>query len=168
MTDLATYIPEEVTVLLAGFIPVSGFIDGSFVSVTKDIKPFTSKRTADGTVSRMYNNDQTYTITISLYSGSDSNDALTKLWQLDEVTQGKGKFPLFVKDSSGSDLFFSSTTWIEGIPPLVKSNNFDTRTWTLRSSFGVINIGGNGSPESLLNDLVNIAASALPALEGII
>lgn len=164
---LATYVPEDVTILLAGLIPVVGVIEGSFISISKDVKPFISKRTADGTVSRKYNNDQTYTVTISLVSGSDTNDVLTKLWQLDEITQ-RGKFPLMVKDASGSDLFFSTTTWIEGLPSLVKSTTFDTRTWTLRSSSAVINIGGNGDAESLLTDIVNIAASALPALKGLI
>lgn len=165
MAQLATYMPEEVTILLAG-IPVSGFIQGSFISVDKDVKPFTSKRTADGTVSRMYNNDQTYTITLTLYSGSDSNQLLTRLWQLDEITQ-RGKFPLMIKDGSGSDLFFSTTTWIEGIPSLVKSNQYEPRAWTLRSSSAIINIGGNGDAESILNDIVSIAASALPALNGL-
>lgn len=166
MAQLATYMPEEVTILLAG-IPVSGFIQGSFISVDKDVKPFTSKRTADGTVSRMYNNDQTYTITLTLYSGSDSNQLLTRLWQLDEITQ-RGKFPLMIKDGSGSDLFFSTTTWIEGIPSLVKSNQYEPRAWTLRSSSAIINIGGNGDAESILNDIVGIAASALPSLKGLI
>lgn len=166
MAQLATYMPEEVTILLAG-IPVSGFIQGSFISVDKDVKPFTSKRTADGTVSRMYNNDQTYTITLTLYSGSDSNQLLTRLWQLDEITQ-RAKFPLMIKDGSGSDLFFSTTTWIEGIPSLVKSNQYEPRAWTLRSSSAIINIGGNGDAESILNDIVSIAASALPSLKGLI
>lgn len=166
MAQLATYMPEEVTILLAG-IPVSGFIQGSFISVDKDVKPFTSKRTADGTVSRMYNNDQTYTINLTLYSGSDSNQLLTRLWQLDEITQ-RGKFPLMIKDGSGSDLFFSTTTWIEGIPSLVKSNQYEPRAWTLRSSSAIINIGGNGDAESILNDIVSIAASALPSLNGLI
>lgn len=166
MAQLATYMPEEVTILLAG-IPVSGFIQGSFISVDKDVKPFTSKRTADGTVSRMYNNDQTYTITLTLYSGSDSNQLLTRLWQLDEITQ-RGKFPLMIKDGSGSDLFFSTTTWIEGIPSLVKSNQYEPRAWTLRSSSAIINIGGNGDAESVLNDIVSIAASALPSLNGLL
>lgn len=166
MAQLATYMPEEVTILLAG-IPVSGFIQGSFISVDKDVKPFTSKRTADGTVSRMYNNDQTYTITLTLYSGSDSNQLLTRLWQLDEITQ-RGKFPLMIKDGSGSDLFFSTTTWIEDIPSLVKSNQYEPRAWTLRSSSAIINIGGNGDAESILNDIVSIAASALPSLKGLI
>jgi hypothetical protein len=167
MTQLATYIPEEVNVLIGGLLPISGFVDGTFLEVRKDIIPFSSTRTPDGTVARLYNNDQTYTITLTLYSGSDSNDVLTKFWQLDEITQ-RGKFPLMIRDSSGSDMFFSTTTWIESPASIVKSNNFDSRTWVLRSSQAVINIGGNGDAASILGSLVNLAISAIPTIEGII
>lgn len=164
--DLFTYSPEEVSVLVAGFIPLAGFIDGTFINIDKDVMPFTSVRTPDGTVARLYNNDQTYTITITLHNGSESNELLTKLWQLDEISQ-RGKFPLFIKDNSGSDLFFSTNTWIEQVPSLIKSNSIDSRVWVLRSSQAVINIGGNGNVSSILEDIVNIATSALPAIEGI-
>lgn len=162
---LFSYCPEEVNVLVAGFIPITGFVDGTFINITKDVMPFTSVRTPDGTVSRMYNNDQTYTIEISLYNGSQTNDVLTKLWQVDEITQ-VGKFPILVKDNSGTDLFFSTTTWIEQTPSMAKSSTVDTRTWILRSSQAVINFGGNENVSSLINDLVNIATSGLPILEG--
>lgn len=164
---LFSYCPEEVNVLVAGFIPLKGFVDGTFVNITKDVMPFSSARTADGTVSRLYNNDQTYTIEISLYNGSQDNDVLTKLWQLDEITQ-RGKFPLLIKDNSGTDLFFSTTTWIEQVPSMTKSASVDTRTWVLRSSQALINYGGNEQVSSLINDLVNLASSALPALEGVL
>ena len=164
---LFSYCPEEVNVLVAGFIPLKGFVDGTFINITKDVMPFSSARTADGTVSRLYNNDQTYTIEISLYNGSQDNDVLTKLWQLDEITQ-RGKFPLLIKDNSGTDLFFSTTTWIEQVPSMTKSASVDTRTWVLRSSQALINYGGNEQVSSLINDLVNLASSALPALEGVL
>lgn len=164
---LFSYCPEEVNVLVAGFIPITGFVDGTFINITKDVMPFTSVRTPDGTVSRMYNNDQTYTIEISLYNGSQTNDVLTKLWQVDEITQ-VGKFPILVKDNSGTDLFFSTTTWIEQTPSMAKSSTVDTRTWVLRSSQAVINFGGNENVSNLINDLVNIATSGLPILEGIL
>ena len=164
---LFSYCPEEVNVLVAGFIPLSGFVDGTFVNITKDVMPFSSARTADGTVSRLYNNDQTYTIEISLYNGSQTNDILTKLWQLDEITQ-KGKFPILIKDNSGTDLFFSTSTWIEQLPSMTKSTSVDTRTWVMRSSQAVINYGGNEEVSSLLNDLINAASSALPIVEGIL
>lgn len=167
MASLGTYVPEEVTVLLAGLIPVEGFAAGTFVYIEKDIMPFTSVKTPDGTMARMYHSDQTYTITLTLHNGSKTNDILTKLWQVDEITQ-RGKFPLFIKDHSGSDLFFSTTTWVEQLPALAKSGTADTRSWSLRSAQAVINIGGNDEASSLLQDLVNVAASALPAIEGII
>lgn len=164
---LFSYCPEEVNVLVAGFLPIKGFVDGTFINITKDVMPFSSARTPDGTVSRLYNNDQTYTIELSLYNGSQDNDILTKLWQLDEITQ-RGKFPLLIKDNSGTDLFFSTTSWIEQVPSMTKSASVDTRTWVLRSSQAIINIGGNEEVSSLINDLVNAASSALPILEGIL
>jgi len=167
MADIFNYCPDEVSCLIGGILPVSGFIDGTFISVTKDLVPFSSGRTADGMVGRIYNNDQTYTITLTLHCGSPSNDVLTKFWQLDEISQ-KGKFSLFVKDRSGSDLLFSTNTWIEGLPTMSKSSGIDTRTWVLRSSQAIINYGSNSSEESLVQDLVNLAIGALPALQGII
>jgi len=164
--NLATYIPEDCTFLVFG-IPLDGFAKGTFISITKDINPFTTVKTPDGTVARLYNSDQTYTIALTLYSGSDSNDVLTKLWLLDEVTQ-RGKFPTFIKDGSGSDLFFSTTSWIESVPPIIKSDSFEGRTWVIRSSQAVINIGGNGDASSILNDLVNLASSALPIVEDVL
>lgn len=165
--SLFTYNPESVNVLLAGFINISGFVDGTFIDISKDVMPFTSIRTTDGMVGRLYNNDQTYTITLTLHCGSDSNSLLTKMWQLDEITQ-RGKFPLLIKDFSGSDLFFSTSTWIEGIPSIVKSNDVDTRTWVLKSSQAIINVGSNGEPSGLLEDIVNLATGSLTALEGIL
>lgn len=167
MADIFNYCPDEVSCLIGGILPVSGFIDGTFISVTKDLVPFSSGRTADGMVGRIYNNDQTYTITLTLHCGSPSNDVLTKFWQLDEISQ-KGKFSLFVKDRSGSDLLFSTNTWIEGPPTMSKSSSVDTRVWILRSSQAIINYGSNSTEESLVQDLVNLAIGSLPSLEGII
>lgn len=168
MSSLFNYSPEAVTVLALGFVPIEGFVDGTFISINKDILPSVAVRTPDGTVARVMNYDQTYTISLTLHNGSESNEILTKLWQLDEISQGRGKFPLLVKDSSGSDLFFSTTTWIEQIPSLDKSVGIDQRTWVLRSAFATINVGGNGDQSSLLEDLVNTITSALPALNGVV
>ncbi|MNF76583.1 hypothetical protein D3C84_587000 [compost metagenome] len=162
--SLFSYNPDTVDVLIAGFIPVKGFIDGTFISIDKDVQPSTAARTPDGTVARVKNNDATYTIQCTLHNGSESNDLLTKLWQLDEISQGKAKFPLLLKDQSGTDLFFSTTSWIEQVPALVKSTSIDSRTWTIRSAFAVINIGGNGEVSSLLEDIANSVFSAAGGL----
>ena len=163
MPTIFNYCPESVNCLIAGIIPVTGFVDGTFISVDKDEMPYSSIRMPDGTVARKYNNSQTYTITLTLHNGAETNNLLTKMWQLDELTQ-RGKFPLLIKDQSGSDLLFSTESWIEGIPSLTKSNAIDSRVWVIKSAYAVINIGGNESESALLQDITNIAASALPGL----
>lgn len=163
MPTLFNYIPEAVNCLIAGFIPIEGFVDGTFISVDKDEMPFTSVRMPDGTIARKYTNSKTYTITITLHNGSETNNLLTKMWQVDELTQ-MGKFPLLIKDQSGSDLLFSTESWIESIPSLTKSNGIDSRVWVIKSAYAVINIGGNEEQSGLIGDIVNIATSALPGL----
>lgn len=160
---LATYIPEEVVCLIGGVLPVEGFVDGTFIKITKDMVPFTPIRTTDGVISRIYNNDQTYTVEITLHSGSSSNDVLTKFWQLDELSQ-RGKFPLFIKDGSGSDLFFSGSAWIESPASISKGNTFEPRVWIIKASQAAINIGGNNGESEIIQDLLNIASSVLPGL----
>jgi len=163
MTNLFSYIPESVNCLIGGIIPVEGFVDGTFISVDKDEMPYSSIRMPDGTVARKKNTSQTYTITITLHNGAETNNLLTKMWQIDELTD-RGKFPLLIKDQSGSDLLFSTESWIEGIPSMTKSNAIDSRVWVIKSAYAVINIGGNEEESSLLQDITNIAASALPGL----
>lgn len=164
--DVANYSPEDVNCLAFG-IPLNGFADGTFISISKDKIPYGSTETADGQVARLYTNSQTYTISLTFHRGSTSNDILTKLWQLDELSQA-GKFPIFIKDLSGTDLFFSTNTWIEGVPNMVQSTNFDTRTWVLKSSQAVINIGSNQDASGILQDLVNLATGAASIIEGVL
>ena len=163
MPTLFSYIPESVNCLIGGIIPVEGFVDGTFISVDKDEMPYSSIRMPDGTVARKKNTSQTYTITITLHNGAETNNLLTKMWQIDELTD-RGKFPLLIKDQSGSDLLFSTESWIEGIPSLTKSNAIDSRVWVIKSAYALINVGGNEEESSLLQDITNIAASALPGL----
>ena len=163
MPTLFSYIPESVNCLIGGIIPVEGFVDGTFISVDKDEMPYSSVRMPDGTVARKKNTSQTYTITITLHNGAETNNLLTKMWQIDELTD-RGKFPLLIKDQSGSDLLFSTESWIEGIPSMTKSNAIDSRVWVIKSAYAVINIGGNEEESSLLQDITNIAVSALPGL----
>lgn len=164
--SIANYSPDEVRCLAFG-IPLTGFSNETFITITKDRVPYTTTETPDGTIARLYTNSQTYTIALTFHRGSTSNDVLTKLWQLDEITQ-RMKFPLLIKDLSGTDLFFSSTTWVEGIPSVVESSTFDTRTWVLRSSQAVINVGSNKDASGILQDLANLALGAASIIEGVI
>ena len=164
---LGTYSPEDVNILVAGIVPITGLAAGSFVTISKNMQPFSAQRTSDGQVARLYNNDQTYTITITLHSAAESNDVLTKLSLLDQ-TLLKGIFPLLIKDVKGTSFFFSTSTWIEAEPDQEFSDQISTRIWTLRSSQAISNIGSNVEPAGLLDDLMNTVTAAAPIIGGIL
>lgn len=158
---VSTYSPEDVIILLAGVIPVDGYTDGTFISIKKNTSIYSTSTSADGIVTRQYNDDQTYTITLTLANYSSSNDILTKLYQVDLITH-RAKFPILMKDTSGSSLFAATTCWVESIPELSFSNEIGSRTWTIYACQGVINIGGNDDASGLIEDLANAAISSLP------
>lgn len=52
MATLFNYVPESVNCLVAGFIPIEGFVDGTFITVDKDEMPYSSVRMPDGTIAK--------------------------------------------------------------------------------------------------------------------
>lgn len=161
--SMLTYSPEDISILLLGFIPVEGYIDGTFVSISKDLPPFASSITADGQQSRVHRASSTYTMRLTLSNVSPTNDVLTKLWQIDELTKS-GKFPVMVKDQLGTSMFFSATSWIESLPSLYYSDRVTEREWVIKCAESVINIGGNDGASGLIQDLFNTVASAAPSI----
>ena len=98
MSSLAHYSPEDVTVLLGGVYPLDGFVDGSFVSIQKDSPNFTTKVTADGSISRTRNASSLYTVTVTLASFANTNKILTALAELDYRAMD-ARLLLLIKDS---------------------------------------------------------------------
>lgn len=151
--------PADVKILLGGFHEVVGFVDGSFVSISKVQQPFTSVRAMDGTMARTYHMDTRYTLSLTIAQSSPSNDLFTKLWMLDEATKSVF-FPLFIKDGLGSSMFYASQCWISQPPPITYSNDVDTRNWIFDCNGGVINIGSNTDNLNITEDVVDIIGSA--------
>lgn len=161
--DLFTYNPEEVNVLVAGVVPIVGFATGTFISANKDEDSFKLVRTSDGQFTRVDNESDAWTITLTLHRGSVSNDFLTRIWNFDRLTK-EGKLPLLIKDQSGSDLLFSTNAWIEKPPQMDQSDSVDTRVWVFRSTNTYVNVGNNVNPSETLTDILNIGLSAIPGI----
>ena len=167
MALLGTYSPEDVNILVAGIVPIEGLAAGSFLTISKNLQPFTTQRTSDGQIARLHNLDDTYSITLTLHSASESNDVLTILSNIDQ-TLLKGKFPLFIKDTKGTSFFYSTTTWIESVPDQEFADTITDRVWVLRSSQAVTNIGSNVQASGVLEDLLKTMIAAAPAFGGIL
>lgn len=164
---LNIYSPADVIIVLGGVVNISGYLDGTFLEMQKDIAPYRSRRTPDGTTARLYVNDKNYTVRFTLAHTSESNEILSKIQQIDEITQ-LGFFPLLIKDLRGSSLFFSPAAWIEGIPNQVFSTNVEGRTWEIKATGVLSTIGGNDSPDNLFDDLIKTVLAAAPQLGDII
>lgn len=163
MSNLAHYSPEDVIVLVAGSIPIAGMAEGTFISVSKEDAPFTTKISADGVVSRNYINSQVYNVTLTLHSASASNDVLTKLWIVDESTQ-RGKFSLLIRDPLGSSHFHSNVAWISKTPQMEFADKISNREWTITCTQVDINYGGNDDPSLLFDDLLSTPLGRIPAI----
>lgn len=161
--SIHSYSPEEVDFLIAGLVPVRGFVDGTFIDIRKNVTPYGLHTSTDGLNSRVYRNSNTYTAQITLSSTSESNEILTKIWQLDEITQ-MGKFPIIIKDNFGSSLFFSATAWIQQPADMYYSNRITDRVWIFQCTQCTFTVGGNEEPSGAIEDLVNGIISSIPSL----
>ncbi|QXV71730.1 putative structural protein [Pseudomonas phage psageK4] len=162
MASLLNYSPNDVTITVAGLYSVTGYAEGTFVRITKDTQQISTTRAMDGTMSRVKSPDTGWKVEITLAQSSSGNDIFSTLWNVDKVT-GMGKFPLFIKDGSGSTMFMAATAWIEEIPDIIFSNQMETRTWRFGATDVIINVGGNGDGD--LSSILGLSASVLPVLQ---
>lgn len=139
-----TYDPSDVQIIL-GTTPISGFADGTFISVSMDENQFTKTVGADGNVSRSKSNNRTGTATLTLQQTSQSNDFLSALQAADELANG-GAVPMMIKEiGSGSTLVFTQAAWIEKLPDVSYSKDIEDRSWTIATAQLQTFIGGNST-----------------------
>lgn len=162
MASLLTYSPSDVTITVAGLYSVTGYAEGTFIRITKDTQQVNTVRAMDGTVSRIKSPDTGWKVEITLAQSSSGNDIFSTLWNADRVT-GMGKFPLFIKDGSGSTMFMAATAWIEEIPDIIFSNQMQDRTWRFAATDVIVNVGGNNKED--LASAFGLGASVLPILD---
>lgn len=153
MATLGTYSPEDVVVLFGGVHRLTGFVDGTFVNISKDEASFLTRVTSDGRVTRVHSSNPIYSVGITLHSGSESNQVLSYALKVDEATK-MGKFPLIIKDKMGGSLFFSATSWIETYPNTNFSVNIEDREWIIKCSQATLNVGGNEAMSTVSEDVL--------------
>lgn len=137
-----TYAPDLVITSVNG-VPITGFADGTFISISPAADRFTKTVGADREVARAKSNDNTYEVTITLLSTSLSNDYLTSLLNADKLANA-GKFVLQIKDLNGTTLFFWQSAWIKTPPTVEFSKEITERAWVIDTGQADIEyIGGN-------------------------
>jgi len=124
-----TFDPKSVIVSIGG-VPLSGFADGTFLTIDRDENAFTKVTGADGTSTRVKSNNRSGSMTLTLKQSSPSNDILSGFAALDEISNS-GVVPILIKDLSGNSLYFSATGWIQKYPTSEFSKDISNRAWVL-------------------------------------
>ena len=138
---LPPYDPAQIIVTV-GARAISGYSDGTFVTVQRNADTFSMKSGCDGFVARAKTNDFTGSITITLLQTSPDNDYLTAL-MLEGEQQNAGVFPVKITDNLGTSVMFSANGWIRKPPNVEFSREVGSREWTIDVDRLEMYVGGS-------------------------
>ncbi len=146
--SVQTFSPEFVDIIIStGDINhiVTGFQDGSMVTIEPATERFTPTVGAKGEEYRAHQPSRAVSATIGLSQTSHSNDILFQLLENDRDTLD-GTFTMTVKDSSGTTIYTDEFAYIQEEPSQAFSGGgtIEAREWTIRLPKPSYNIGGNG------------------------
>jgi hypothetical protein len=126
--SIVTYSPGEVALSIGGNL-ITGFADGTFVVVEREVDAMTKVVGADGEVSRTQSANYSGTLTLTLKQTSDSNRVLGA-YLLDDEADGSGVFDVLCNDNLDNKIF-ASEGWIQKGPNVEFSSELTNREWTI-------------------------------------
>lgn len=140
---MKVYDGDQVTVSIAG-IPLSGYADGEFLTISFESNLFDDVVGTDGEVTRSKTNDRRATATVKLMQTSDSNDLLSALYNTDDrAPNGAGIGAFLVEDNQGRSIYSASECWIQKAPDVSFDRTATEREWTIRIARLEFFQGGN-------------------------
>jgi hypothetical protein len=131
--------------IIAGGVPISGFADGTFLSVENNEDAYSLQVGTDGEAPRSRTNNNSARFTITLQQGSLGNAILSGLHTADKLAPGGvGCFPVLVKDLGGTSLYACEKAWIVKRPGAEFGRESGSREWIIETDNLAIAIdGGN-------------------------
>jgi hypothetical protein len=138
---MKTYAPEEVSLILDGNI-ISGFAEGTFISVARDEDAFTYVASTSGGGTRTKNANKAGKITFTLQQSSESNSVCSALLKKDEDTSD-ALFPVLCRDNSGSDLHKAEVGYLVKAPQSDYAKELSNREYIVQCENLEMFLGGN-------------------------
>ena len=136
MPEMTQYGAKSVSVIVNG-LPITGFMDGEFVTITPSVDPNSLHVGADGEQTMVVNADESATVALRLKQTSESNAVLSALRATRAV------FPIVVKDTSGTSIHTGAKAFISGAVAVAYGQEITGREWTITVGKLVDFIGGN-------------------------
>ena len=111
---MKTYDPKKVLISL-GSHTVTGYSDGTFVSIEAAGDGISKKVGCDGEIVRSIDPDRSAKVTITVLQTSPTVAHCQQLYDRDRET-GEGTFPVIVKDLKGGLIFSAQDAWVTNTP----------------------------------------------------
>lgn len=137
------YDPKGIVLVFAG-IPITGYAQGTFISVEQNEDAFILTVGSDGEGCRSKTNNRSARVTVTLQQSSQANDALSAIHNVDlNSPLGDGIGPLLLKDISGTTIIAAEKAWIVRFPTSTYARDPETREWIFETDYAVQSLGGN-------------------------
>jgi hypothetical protein len=140
-TPTKDYDPTAVSIVLGPSHNVSGFADGTFVTIDRNNPAWTVVSGAGGEHARSKSSDRSGTIVLTLMQTSISNDYLSQML-IDDETSNSGKRTLNIIDANGDTVVIASEVWVQQAPTIEYGKDLGDREWTLEAGDIDIKVGG--------------------------
>lgn len=119
-----TYDPKDVNVVVDGTI-LTGFADGTFVSIEQEEENYTMHVGAQGEVSRARSHNRSGTITVTLSQDSPSNTYLNR------KANSKETFSVAIVDMNTDETHGGNNCWIEKPADKEFGKEVEEREWVI-------------------------------------
>lgn len=120
---------------------LSGFADGTAITIDRNEDTFTLVVGADGETARSRSNNRSGTISFTFLASSASNDILSAAAAADEAT-GQGVGPFFLKELNGGTTVVAPNAWVKKPASLEFAKEIGSREWTLECDYLEVHVGG--------------------------
>lgn len=137
---LKTYDPKKVFVFVGG-VPMSGFPDGSFITVDYVEDRFKPTTGCDGGVSRSKSANYSATVKLTLMATSGSNDVLAG-FHLRDILANAGVVDFMMKEANGTTLVHAPESFISKPPSVEYGKDVGSREWSIFLAEADIHVGG--------------------------
>lgn len=138
---MKTLDPKQYNLIIDGAI-ISGFSDGTFITVARDEDSSFYSPSSTGGGTRVKNANKAGKVTFVLQQSSESNQILSDLINRDE--NGENVIvSVLMRDASGADKHKSEQCYVVKPADGTYGKETENRTWILQCEELLMNLGGN-------------------------
>lgn len=135
------YDPNKLNIVF-GPVIITGFADGTFLTVAYNNDAYTVQIGTDGEGCRSKSNDKSATFTLTLAQWGIVNAELSAIYQADDLA-GTGALPFMVTDQNGTTVYAAETAWIRKLPDSGFDREAGSREWVFETDKLTGFVGGS-------------------------